>query len=96
MVPEESILVIDAPRGTLGAQDGALVTFCADDNTPTPEEDMLSSDNPTIPSDACFLPERYKLPERLPMWDCASTAHIVIFADLLDDNHVSKNCSIVS
>ena len=41
VVPEESVLVIDAPRGTLGAPDGALVTFCADDNSPTPEEGMI-------------------------------------------------------
>ena len=45
VVPEESILVIDAPRGALGAPDGALVTFCADDNSPTPDEGMISCDN---------------------------------------------------
>ena len=37
VVPEESVLVIDAPRGTLGAPDGALVTLSADDNNPSAE-----------------------------------------------------------
>ena len=95
-MPEESVLVINAPRGTLGAPDGAQVTFCADDNSPTPEEGMISSDNPTISSDACFPPEGYKLPARLPVWDCASTAHIVTSADLLDDYHVSETPTTVS
>ena len=57
---------------------------------------MIPKDNPTIHSDACILPEGYNLPARLPMWDCASTAHIVTSADILDNYHVSENPSIVS
>ena len=66
-------------------------------NSPSAEEEgMIPKDNPTIPSDACFLPEGYKLHARLPVWDCASTAHIVSSADLLDDYQVSVNPTTVS
>ena len=41
VVPGESVLVIHTPRGTLEAPDGALVTFCADDNSPSAEEEGM-------------------------------------------------------
>ena len=85
VVPEESVLVIHSPFGTLGAPHGALVTLCADNNSPTREEGINTRDNPTIPTNACFFRGGYKLPARLPVWDFASRALIVTLADLDDE-----------